>query len=86
MNRQKNPKRRTDRKTKSTEKRPVIAGTFRQWQALFCVTEERTAIAGGDVCKGFGKLPTSRLRCDHLQALLATVIKSTSLTVLSVKV
>jgi hypothetical protein len=37
--------------------------------------EETSAIAAGDVCKGLGSLPTSGLRCDHLQALLAAVIK-----------
>ena len=28
--------------------------------------EETSVIAVGDVCKGFGKIPTSGLRCDHL--------------------
>ncbi len=55
-------------------------------RSLFCVSEKRTAIAAGDVCKGLGSLPTSGLGCDHLQALLATVTKPVSLTVLSVEV
>ena len=73
MSLRKKQRKKTDQKTKSIERRPVIAGFFRQWQALFCVSEKRTAIAIGDVCKGLGSLPTSGLGCDHLQALLATI-------------
>ena len=75
MSLRKKKRKRTDRETKSTERRSAIAGFFWQWQALFCVSEKRTAIAAGDVCKGLGSLPTSGLGCDHLQALLATVTK-----------